>query len=212
MKKQDVTAHLWSPGVSDHLSRLLLCRKGQPLNRKEREGGLSPWEQPPWVLTWALGGPQSSTRPQTLVAVRTGLFHSNKLRFGAVPNLKVTFPAPPAVLLLTASWACAQLLSCVRFFMIPWSVALQAPLSMAISQARILEWFAVSFSRGSSWPRDRTRVVRDGRRILNYCTTSLLPTDNHFCPCLQNKYLNFTVYMWTTYDIKTLCHWNLISN
>ena len=65
-EKKDVTAHLWSPGVSDHLSRLLLCRKGQPLNRKEREGGLSPWEQPPWVLTWALGGPQSSTCPQIL--------------------------------------------------------------------------------------------------------------------------------------------------
>ena len=25
-----------------------------------------------------------------------------------------------------------------------------------ISQARILEWVAISFSRGSSWPRDRT--------------------------------------------------------
>ena len=27
-----------------------------------------------------------------------------------------------------------------------------------ISQARILEWLASSFSRGSSWPRDRTHV------------------------------------------------------
>ena len=27
-----------------------------------------------------------------------------------------------------------------------------------ISQARILEWVAISFSRGSSWPRDRTRI------------------------------------------------------
>ena len=27
-----------------------------------------------------------------------------------------------------------------------------------ISQARILEWVAISFSRGSSWPRDRTQV------------------------------------------------------
>ena len=29
-----------------------------------------------------------------------------------------------------------------------------------ILQARILEWVAVSFSRASSWPRDRTRVSR----------------------------------------------------
>ena len=27
-----------------------------------------------------------------------------------------------------------------------------------ISQARILEWVAISFSRGSSWPRDRTWI------------------------------------------------------
>ena len=27
-----------------------------------------------------------------------------------------------------------------------------------ISQARILEWVAISFSRGSSWPRDWTQV------------------------------------------------------
>ena len=29
---------------------------------------------------------------------------------------------------------------------------------MGISQARILEWVAISFSRGTSQPRDRTRV------------------------------------------------------
>ena len=36
----------------------------------------------------------------------------------------------------------------------PWTVALQAPLSMGIPQARILEWVAISFSRGSSQPRN----------------------------------------------------------
>ena len=32
----------------------------------------------------------------------------------------------------------------------PWTVAHQATLSMGILQARILEWVAISFSRGSS--------------------------------------------------------------
>ena len=32
----------------------------------------------------------------------------------------------------------------------PWTVACQVPLSMKILQARILEWVATSFSRGSS--------------------------------------------------------------
>ena len=35
-----------------------------------------------------------------------------------------------------------------------------------ISQARILEWVAISFSRGSSLLRDQTRVSWIGRRIL----------------------------------------------
>ena len=35
-----------------------------------------------------------------------------------------------------------------------------------ISQARILEWVAISFSRGSSWPRDQTRVSCTGRWVL----------------------------------------------
>ena len=40
----------------------------------------------------------------------------------------------------------------------PWTVACQAPLSMRILQARILEWVAEPWSRGSSQPKDRTQV------------------------------------------------------
>ena len=40
----------------------------------------------------------------------------------------------------------------------PHGLARQAPLSMEILQARILEWVAISSSRGSSQPWDRTQV------------------------------------------------------
>ena len=40
-----------------------------------------------------------------------------------------------------------------------------------ILQARILEWVAISSSRGSSWPRNPTRVSCIGRQILYNCTT-----------------------------------------
>ena len=40
-----------------------------------------------------------------------------------------------------------------------------------ISQARILEWVAMPFSRASSRPRDRTLVFCIGRRILYHWTT-----------------------------------------
>ena len=38
----------------------------------------------------------------------------------------------------------------------PWTVACQAPLFMGFFQARILEWVAISFCRGSSQSRDQT--------------------------------------------------------
>ena len=34
-----------------------------------------------------------------------------------------------------------------QLFVTPWTIAHQAPLSMGILQARILEWVAISFSR-----------------------------------------------------------------
>ena len=37
-----------------------------------------------------------------------------------------------------------------------------------VFQARILQWVAIFFSRGSSQPRDQTRVSCNGRWIL-YC-------------------------------------------
>ena len=40
----------------------------------------------------------------------------------------------------------------------PRTIAYQAPLSMGILQARILEWVAMPSSRGSSQPRDWTQV------------------------------------------------------
>ena len=47
---------------------------------------------------------------------------------------------------------------CGQLFATLWTVALQAPLSMGILQARILEWVAVPSSRGSSLSRDWTCV------------------------------------------------------
>ena len=42
-----------------------------------------------------------------------------------------------------------------------------------ILQARILEWIAIAFSRGSSRPRDRTRVSHIGGRRFNLWATKI---------------------------------------
>ena len=41
-------------------------------------------------------------------------------------------------------------LGSVRLFVTSWTTAHQASLSMGFFQARVLEWVAISFSRGSS--------------------------------------------------------------
>ena len=44
-----------------------------------------------------------------------------------------------------------------------------------ISQARTLEWFAISFSRGSSPPRDGTCISNIGRGIIHCWATREIP-------------------------------------
>ena len=51
-------------------------------------------------------------------------------------------------------------------FATPWTVVPQALLSKEFSRQRTLQWVAISSSRGSSRPRDRTRVSCIGKRIL----------------------------------------------
>ena len=51
-----------------------------------------------------------------------------------------------------------QSLNRVRLFETPWTGASPGSSVHGISQTRILEWVAISFCRGCSWPRDWTQV------------------------------------------------------
>ena len=48
----------------------------------------------------------------------------------------------------------------------PWTIKEEAPLSMGFPRQGILEWVAISFSKGSFWPRNWTHVSCFGRQIL----------------------------------------------
>ena len=64
------------------------------------------------------------------------------------------------------------LLSCVWLFVTPWTVCSPPGSSVhRVSQARILEWVAISFSRGSSLPKDQTCISCIGRWILYHWGT-----------------------------------------
>ena len=60
----------------------------------------------------------------------------------------------------------ACMLSRVRLFVTPWTVAHQAPLSKGISPVRILKWIVISSSRRSSQLRDQTCAPCIGRWSL----------------------------------------------
>ena len=75
---------------------------------------------------------------------------------------------------------CAHLLSCVWLFCNPMDCSLPGYSVHGIFQARIVEWVAISFSRGSSWPRDRTHISSvscAGRQILYHLMQRRLVND-----------------------------------
>ena len=76
-------------------------------------------------------------------------------------------PLPSPLLLLPGCfshvWLCAT----------PCTAAHQALLSMGILQARILEWVAMSSSRGSFQPRDRTQVSHIAGRFFTSWATPI---------------------------------------
>ena len=49
-----------------------------------------------------------------------------------------------------------------------------------IPQARILEWVAIPFSRGSSWPKDRTRVSGTAGRFFTSWATREAHSDSEW--------------------------------
>ena len=71
-------------------------------------------------------------------------------------------------MLAQSLYARVQLLSHVRLFAAPWTVAHQAPLSMGILQARILEWVAMPSSRGFSQSGDQTQVSHIADRCFTF--------------------------------------------
>ena len=120
----------------------------------------TPIKVPP-LLVWIL-------LPQHWLFTNLGLNALNQQR---VENESI----PPPSIFDLGTCVCAHSLSCVCVWLPAtlWNVACQAPLSMDFPKQEywILEWFAISFSRGSSWPRDATGVScisYVGRQIL-YC-------------------------------------------
>ena len=103
-------------------------------------------------------------------------------------SLDFTVPKSPRDLLSRSQRATLNAIWCIS---IAWGGVLLSDMTLLpphrlqparllcpwISQARILDWVAISYSRGSFWPKDQTCVSGIGGQILYHwargrCTTS----------------------------------------
>ena len=89
------------------------------------------------------------------------------------------------------------LLSRVWLFVTSWTATHQAPLSMGFSwQKYRRKWVAISFSRGSSQPRDQTQVSRfAGRFFTIWATRGALSVFNLKLFLFINLTLNSVLYV-----------------
>ena len=80
------------------------------------------------------------------------------------------FPCLPVLLLSLLLFN----LKVIQLFVYPMDCSPPGSSAHEISQARILEWVNISFSRGPSWPGDRTQVpciFCIGKWIIYHCAT-----------------------------------------
>ena len=97
------------------------------------------------------------------------------------------FPTPGFSLCLLAQ-------SCP--FVTPWTLACQAPLSMGILQARILEWVAMPSLKGSSQSRDHNQIsciaggfftIWDTREAPRFCLGARYHLIHSSVPYISHK-------------------------
>ena len=80
---------------------------------------------------------------------------------------------------------CTESLSCVRLFATPWIAAHQAPLTVGILQAGILQWVAMPFSSiiltNQKFHQVKIYLLRSKVRVTEYCVYVCVHSCVHAC-------------------------------
>ena len=104
-------------------------------------------------------------RSKRLRIVKTVLREKNKVGGLTLPNFKVLY----AVIVINSVWS--EVAQSCPILCDPMDCSLSGSSVYGIFQARVQEWIAISFSRGSSRPRNRTQVsLIAGRRLTVWAT------------------------------------------
>ena len=105
-------------------------------------------------------------------------------------------------------WSEVKSLSHVQLFVTPWTVcSLPGSSVHGIFQARILEWVAIFFSRGSSRPRDQTQVSRIAGRLLTIWATREVssPTRKSALKVAPKWTTSYFIWIWKTALYRYYC-------
>ena len=97
-----------------------------------------------------------------------------------------------------------KLLTCVRLFVAPVDCNLPSSSIHGIFQARLLEWVAISYSRGSSQPRDQTWVSRTADRLYHLThqgSRSKMRPSTERDDQVVDLLLTFIDYRWSQFSI-----------
>ena len=105
---------------------------------------------PKWVTFWGEGQGQDFNIQNMLLFSRLSC---PTLRSHGRQHARFPCPSPNSII----KWKKVKLLSYVLLCE-PKDYSISGSSVHGIFQARLLEWVAIFFSRGSSWPRDRTWV------------------------------------------------------
>ena len=87
----------------------------------------------------------------------------------------------------------------------PWDSPSMGFSLHGILQARVLEWVAIAFSRGSSWPRDWTQVSRIPGRGFNLWATREAPKVDYW---LENPQSSVTSFIGSSFSTSYLISFN----
>ena len=81
------------------------------------------------------------------------------------------YSIPQTPIVVYANWKWSEVAQLCPTLCDPMDCGLSGSSVHGVFQARVLEWIAISFSRGSSWPRDWTRVSHIAGRCFTIWVT-----------------------------------------
>ena len=118
-------------------------------------------------------------------------------------DLKIQWEVMSILFVFVCTWACTLLLSHIQLFASLPDCSTPGCSVYGISQPRILEWVAISSSKGSTWPKYQICISCIGRQVLNHKCHLGGPNDY---TVYQYKHINsmhkcMYKYMWTYWKI-----------